>query len=68
MASDADDHVDPHSSANWTIDLVSSNMKPAPRKKNCQPNRPPARHPPDARSATMMAIAEMASTAPRAVM
>src|SRR5262245_12305695 len=33
MASDADDHVDPHNRANCTIDLVSSSMKPAPRKK-----------------------------------
>src|SRR5262245_48756494 len=36
IASDADDHVDPHSSANCTIDFVSSSMKPAPRKKKCQ--------------------------------
>ena len=35
IASDADDQVEPHSSANWTIDLVSSSMKPAPRKKKC---------------------------------
>src|SRR5438093_1759499 len=35
IASDADDQVDPHSSANCTIDLVSSSMKPAPRKKKC---------------------------------
>src|SRR5262249_5385292 len=36
MASDADDHVDPHSSANWTIDFVSSSMKLAPSRKKCQ--------------------------------
>src|SRR5262245_31530776 len=35
MASDADDHVDPHNRANCTIDFVSSSMKPAPRKKKC---------------------------------
>src|SRR2546425_1770036 len=33
IASEADDQVDPHSSANCTIDLVSRSMKPAPRKK-----------------------------------
>ena len=36
MASDATTQVDPHSSANWMIDFVSSSMKPAPRKKKCQ--------------------------------
>src|SRR2546422_10423197 len=36
IASEADDQVDPHSSANCTIDLVSSSMKPAPRKKKCR--------------------------------
>src|SRR5262245_4152855 len=35
MASDADDHVDPHNRANCTIDFVSSSMKPAPKKKKC---------------------------------
>src|SRR4029453_1995194 len=35
IAKDADDHVDPHNSANCTIDFVSSSMKPAPRKKKC---------------------------------
>src|SRR5437867_12006889 len=38
-ASDADDQVDPQSSANCTIDLVSSSMKPAPRKKKCHNRR-----------------------------
>src|SRR6266545_7346241 len=33
IASDADNQVDPHNSANCTIDFVSSSMKPAPRKK-----------------------------------
>src|SRR5262247_3633184 len=41
MASDADDHVDPHSKANCTIDLVSSSMKPAPRKKKCSDRTKP---------------------------
>src|SRR3954471_18364013 len=41
IASDADDHVDPHSSANCTIDFVSSSMKPAPRKKKCHDQAPP---------------------------
>src|SRR5258705_3172283 len=36
IASEADDHVDPQSSANCTIDFVSSSMKPAPRKKKCK--------------------------------
>ena len=35
IAKDADDHVDPHNSANCTIDFVSSSMNPAPRKKKC---------------------------------
>src|SRR5262245_1735154 len=35
IASEAEDHVEPHNSANCTIDLVSSSMKPAPRKKKC---------------------------------
>ena len=35
MASDATTQVEPHNSANWMIDLVSSSMKPAPRKKKC---------------------------------
>jgi hypothetical protein len=36
IASEADDLADPHSSANCTIDFVSSSMKPAPRKKKCK--------------------------------
>ena len=40
MANDADDQVDPHNSANCTIDFVSSSMKPAPRKKKCHENAP----------------------------
>src|SRR2546430_11012321 len=39
IASDADDQVDPHSSANCTIDFASSSMKPAPRKKKCHDQR-----------------------------
>src|ERR1019366_1795373 len=39
IASEADDQVDPHKSANCTIDLVSSSMKPAPRKKKCHDHR-----------------------------
>src|SRR3954463_4212762 len=35
IANDADDQVEPHNSANCTIDLVSSSMNPAPRKKKC---------------------------------
>ena len=35
IASDADDQVEPHSSANCTIDFVSSSMKPAPSRKKC---------------------------------
>ena len=35
IASDADDQVDPHSSANCTIDFVSRSMNPAPKKKKC---------------------------------
>ena len=35
IASDATTHVDPHNSANWMIDFVSSSMKPAPSRKNC---------------------------------
>src|SRR5262249_1276809 len=40
IASDADDQVDPHSNANWTIDFVSRSMKPTPRKKKCTELRP----------------------------
>src|SRR5690349_282736 len=39
IASEADDHVDPHSSANCTIDFVSSSMKPAPSQKNDHDHR-----------------------------
>ena len=38
MASEATTHVEPHNRANWMIDLVSSSMKPAPRKKKCHEN------------------------------
>ena len=41
MASDATTHVEPQSSANWMIALVSSSMKPAPRKKNFHDHPPP---------------------------
>ena len=37
IASEATTQVEPHRSANWMIDLVSSSMNPAPRKKKCQP-------------------------------
>ena len=40
IASDATIQVEPHNSANWMIALVSSSMKPAPRKKNCH-DQPP---------------------------
>ena len=40
MASDATTQVEPHSSANCVIDRVSSSMKPAPSKKNCQEKLP----------------------------
>ena len=39
IASEATTQVDPHNSANWMIDLVSSSMNPAPRRKNCHDQR-----------------------------
>ena len=41
IASDATTQVEPHSSANWMIDFVSSSMKPAPSRKNCHDQPPP---------------------------
>src|SRR5437899_419925 len=66
MASDADDHVDPHNRANCTIDFVSSSMKPAPRKKKCAVTRSDVERPlkPDPANATTdnSAIVEIART------
>src|SRR5215831_5672459 len=58
IASAADDQVDPHSSANCTIDFVSSSMNPAPRQKKCHDHPPP----PATARASQIAIAEIAST------
>src|SRR5215467_14642365 len=33
IASEGEDHVEPHNKANCTMDFVSRSMKPAPRKK-----------------------------------
>src|SRR3954462_4420246 len=40
IATEATTQVEPHNSANWIIDLVSSSMKPAPSRKNCHDHRP----------------------------
>ena len=60
IASDATTHVDPHNSANWMIDFVSSSMNPAPRKKNCQDHAPAS-----PRSVSMTAATENTSTIAR---
>ena len=62
MASDATTQVEPHSSANWMIDFVSSSMKPTPRKKKCHEKRPA-----DCPSTPRTAITENASTSARAM-
>ena len=41
IASEADDQVDPHNSANWMIDFVSSSMKPGAEQEELP--RPRAR-------------------------
>ena len=70
MANDADDQVDPHNSANCTIDFVSSSMKPAPRKKKCAVARSDVERPltPDPANATTenSAMVEIARTTARA--
>ena len=40
MTSDATNHVDPQSNANWMIDLVSSSMNAAPSRNISQDQRP----------------------------